>query len=808
MICKNTKHLSKWVIFSVLLIPLQIISANVDEKVEKGIYAGEFPLTAQFRSGPRNQVSTYEKWSSLQFKMDDKYTVDLQSSVLRFAPENYEFVNRYAKEHPNTLILSTWRAASGNPKGKEAIGNGDPLGQSVIEFPGHFVLHPGTFLHSNTRKSFSSTDTSFAVEDVSKVIVGPALLVEVEVEPNNDSFLVDQTSFRWENFEYVLIEGVRNSLVTVKRAFNGSPPARNFPTSSKSGKRLIRTYVANLPWDFRVNTDYTDWFFNFSPNCPLDSNGKSATDVILEHMVYPLKRSTPYDGSDDNNENGPLHSIGGLDLASGPLAFAPSNADYNVDGIMNGNDDESIYWKGVKNFYERIWDILGENRALLTDFNFQMTKYINGPNLEGLARPNDPWKEVSRTVNNVLAWKVLSEKPFISLAFVQYMTNNEDKEKRIDFHRLLNGYAACLGVASDVDNHHYDADDGLAEVKILERDELFMGSKRKPHWLGKNVGSMVRTATLAPNLLLNYDGTSANDWKNMLDSLDILRADLIIDGEDLVIKPNGKGTGFVTFYLNFEISKKTDVTVFMEAISDDDTLVRNIKLPRISVNVDTKPVRATLTNKDYLPISWLVRGATPTNNKTTKVQFDIRFGPGGNIRIRKLSVHARTDALACQFEKGVVLVNPSLQDLELDLTKVFPNSSHKYQRLIASQVQGKNIPDKYQNQYKQTLLQNDGSIVKKPNKIVVRERNALFLSTFDSVDDDPSEISVPNSVPESAPLPSPIQKPIPMINPDSYQDVELPLNTKPPTQAPRRKKKRKNKRKKKNNDRALVLVST
>ena len=110
---------------------------------QKAVYKGEFPLTAEFRSGPRGYKKSYEDWVDQQL-MPHGQAVDLQTNVLRFEPENWKYANRFAAEHPETMVLSTWRAASGMPKGTPD--DGDPLGVSTISFPGHWVLSPGTTL--------------------------------------------------------------------------------------------------------------------------------------------------------------------------------------------------------------------------------------------------------------------------------------------------------------------------------------------------------------------------------------------------------------------------------------------------------------------------------------------------------------------------------------------------------------------------------------------------------------------------------------------------------------------------------------
>ena len=279
----------------------------------KSVFNGEFPLTAQFRSGPRGDQKSYEHWKDRQI-LPEGHPVDFQTQILRFSPNNYEYVNRFAEENPQMLILSTWRVASGLPKGVEPFG--DPLEESLLSFPGHFVLSPGSTLQS----SISSDDDSLTVESSENMVKGPALLVE---QKSNGEKI-------WDRFEYVLITKVEVNKLTIKRQFNGSPEAREFPSG---------TYIAPMPWDDRSKTPYINYYFNLSEDCPLDDQGRSAMDVMFEDMLYPLAYG------------GELSNLGGLDLASGPLTATPYNADYNVDGVA---DPESVYLAGVRTFYEKV----------------------------------------------------------------------------------------------------------------------------------------------------------------------------------------------------------------------------------------------------------------------------------------------------------------------------------------------------------------------------------------------------------------------------------------------------------------------
>lgn len=666
----------------------------------------EHPLTAEFRSGPRNGKGSYEKWQKQQV-MPYGHPVDLQTNVLRFAPENYGYANRFAEEHPETIVLSTWRAASGMPRG--APDDGDPLGVSDVEFPGHWVVSPGSYLAADA----TGSATEVSVWSAGNMIVGPALMVETTGWVNGTA---PQTL--WDRFEYVLITGVNQTArsVGVERQFNGSPPSRAFPAS--------RTKLLPMPWDMRNRKPYTDWFFNFDRACPRDANGDTAMDVIMRNMVGPLDRAS-----------GPLNRVAGLDLASGPLTVSPNNADYDHDGIR---DPADRYREGVREFYERIRAVIGQDGILTTSLDMEFVDYINGVNREGLAKPNDPWEKVTRTVNHVLRWQRLQTKlPIIGLAFQQHH-DSEELLIRIQLQRLLAGYSVCLGIAADVDTK--DSPEALNELKIIE---LYKGDEQKRHWLGKPVG-VSRPAAHTTNLLNGSNRIDrGREWATMLPSITVNRGTAFVDGDELVVRPNlsmqektdGRPSDNtdnsppkignqrqLMMELVFDLDEKSDITIYMEAKSEDDQIFRNILPPRPSVDVDTGATRAEITSKDYIPVTFYIRGAS-----MGKVQLNFPFDDGGDIRFRSLSVHKAADTFACEFEKGVVLVNPSLEDISFDLEQIFPARSG-FQRLLASPPKGSgDIPDELQPQLKQAMEMNNGDLIENPTSVQLSQRNALFL---------------------------------------------------------------------------------
>lgn len=178
-------------------------------------------------------------------------------------------------------------------------------------------------------------------------------------------------------------------------------------------------------------------------------------------------------------------------------------------------------------------------------------------------------------------------------------------------------------------------------------------------------------------------------------------------------------------------------------------------LPRVSVPVETGPVRGRISNKDYLPLSFYVRGAA-----AGQVTIDFRFDKGGPIRFRKLAVHKSSDTLACEFEKGVVLVNPSLEESAFDLTELFPDRKD-YRRLKAITPSG-DVPEKYMPNFEQALEINNGKDISKPDSVRIGERNALFLIANDVSSPRPPTVA-PTSSSTLAPTAAPTKFDAPVI---------------------------------------------
>ena len=384
------------------------------------------------------------------------------------------------------------------------------------------------------------------------------------------------------------------------------------------------------------------------------------------------------------------------------------------------------------------------------------------------------------TVNNVLSWEKFAQLPVVGLALQQHM-DREETLLRVQLQRLLSGYSVCLGMAADI-----ETGSGSQALDEIKRIELYGGEMQKPHWLGKAVG-MSRPAAMTPNLLNgSNDADKTNDWDTIIPSLGVKRGTIFVDGDEMVLRPNeGDFAGYLTLDLNFNLDTKSDFVVYMEAISDDEQLLRKILLPKINVSVEHEAARAEITSKDYLPLGFYVRGASAGS-----VTVGFRFEHGGDVRFRNLSVHKAADTLACEFENGVVLVNPSKEDVSFDLNAVFPDRSG-FRRLSASGPQGAaDIPERYRPQLRQAMELNNGARIGNTRSLSVPQRNALFLVADGiAITDDSQQQSETissasqNIVEEISPLEiSPTESPItsptnaPVLSVEDYKDTNVDMS--------------------------------
>ena len=172
------------------------------------------------------------------------------------------------------------------------------------------------------------------------------------------------------------------------------------------------------------------------------------------------------------------------------------------------------------------------------------------------------------------------------------------------------------------------------------------------------------------------------------------------------------------------------------------------------------------------------------------VTVGLRFEHGGDVRFRNLSVHKAADSLACEFENGVVLVNPSKEDVSFNLNAIFPGRSG-FHRLSASVPQGAaDIPDRYLPQLRQAMELNNGARIGNTRSLSVPHRNAIFLVangiaiTDDSEQPQPEASSSSSSAAVEEELPIQAIEEIPPIE-VVVQDADLPTQLTPlPTDAP------------------------
>ena len=677
----------------VIIFTLSVASLCGQSIATKNVFKGEYPLTSTFR-GNNNTVATYADFLN-EFTKSGTHIPDLIDINLFYDTTNAGFANQMALAYPDNLFLQVKQANSGISRYMSTwYSSVDRICALPITFPGHWVVKPPTTLTAN----ISASDTIINVASASGFAIGnympafpngcPAMLVKTDSLGNKI----------WIHYEYIYITSISGTTFTITRAYRDSPAARAFV----SGRAIVAPVLVMSPWN-----EPPVWYINFSPACPLDSNGKTASQIMIDDL------NTQF------GAGGTLSNFSGVDYASGPFTDAPLNVDYNWDGAI---DTSSDYYSGVNSFLFSIRQQVDSNFILITgNNNLQYINNFNGLNNEGLVQPDDPWRSISNTLNENAYWSAYAPSPHLGLEVLRIQDDSvagiANLSKWVQLTRLGYGYATCLGVCADVRDKIISLALTDSSVVALTWVELYKGTENVEHWLGHAVSTPIHVASSTPTIL----GDSATDWTHIMQKLFFQNGTMSVVGNELILAPD--------FHLNHNLtmslylSQTKNLTVLFDVISNGSQTLHTIKSPTLSISYQTGADATThYTNFDYLRREYYWRGLDSTATSCT-VSFN--FTGNDTIRFRSMSVHEVADCIARSFEHGVVLVNPGLEDTTFNLTTLF-GTGISYTRLTAPTL---SVPPQWQSQYQQTIEMNDGSAITNPAQVVVPALNALFLKS-------------------------------------------------------------------------------
>lgn len=595
------------------------------------------------------------------------------------------FASRYVTENPEKLVLLHWDA-------EEHV---NIMEESASKyFPGHWA----TLRASSLTRDCSPYDREIFVADIeyfskltknkkarSKWEYPMLLLVALDKNGKPD----------WEHYEYVAVDNVNESesSITVRRG-----QALSTPMAFAEGSRVaqILTYLSSEHL----------FMFNYSTSCPRDRNGHNAIDVQLDELVSLFDK-----------DKGLLRNLDGISfdvLNWNPPIVNSFLIDSDSDGLADGATDpytgENLWRKGAVDFQKRLRAHFGEDFILINDgYNFKDQRAMglfNGIESEGLVKHNDAFRGFSKTMNVFSYWNSRNPMKYKLMTFVPKVNNPVDMLRKEQYTRLCTAVATCLDAALNI-----------SPVKSEESlsDELRCGDEGKLHWLGSPVSGIIYADAHASDILSNRFGTADAVIAGFSTENSTMEA------KDSVLMVKGKNPE--RYDLNcllrtpvFRVPDGVnDIVVSFSVMADEGLAGLSSDFPRI-VRVTAEGLPQYEDNKQnndmyndmwglfdckgYVEQTFLYRNVAGKD-----LSFEIEVEGQGAFRLKDFRILASSGAFYREYENGLVLVNPSLNEYTFDLDRICPDS-------VFRRIKGRS-------------QLNDGSQVR--GKITVAPADAMFL---------------------------------------------------------------------------------
>ncbi|MFH6767192.1 hypothetical protein V8G56_00470 [Gaetbulibacter aquiaggeris] len=646
--------------FSTLLnLEIAIAQDSIATKslIGKQVFDAGYPKTLSFRNDRLLLKSTYANWEKghIQFNGITKKYLNEEISM---PPVAAQWANEFATKHPEKLMLVhlNGEARSVND---EATFN--------LYFPGHWVYEVGT----SPVQAIKKNQNKIRVKDVKRFSMKAYTVhgqdIGVDFKPH-DILLVklDESGNRiWNEFEYATIINVdyKSNEIEVKRGQYGSN-ARDYDQED--------TYIAPIAGDiWGGNLMY---YYNLSSTCPLDQNGHSAADVFIGEMKGWFSKG------------GVLENFDGIGFDVNYFEVKHSKWDCNNDGqIDNGFiEGRNIWREGDIEFLQKIRNVFGPEFIITADgWKDDMQRAVgilNGMESEGLCRWNDGFRQISSTINQHTYWNMHNTAAYKFSYVTSKLRNPADEKIAEQLRRMGLGMASCLGVA-------------YSPGPDLTIPEMFGGSLNQANWLGLPVGPM-RYVLGDKRDVLNGEGLKFGT--DLIKRFELENMHYAVEDNALILEGSDKNRRGKMQVKGPEFKVDSgDLLIFFEAKAIDGfvDLIEGSLVPR-KINVRMEglpeyPIEPMNSQKLYNELAGFIgtSGYTPQmfyfrNVGETDLRMIFEVEEQGKIAIRNLQVYNTPCVIVREFEKGVVLVNPSFESISIDLDNAFEKKM-KFARLKA-----------------------------------------------------------------------------------------------------------------------------
>jgi hypothetical protein len=668
------------------------------------IFSQGFPRVVNFRLESR-LAPTYWPANSNFFKTLDGVIMkplDEELAPTFGGGDRDGWLDHFAAANPSKIYLAHFNHYAWQPR----------LVQEVMPFPGHYFYREATAPTSDIQP----TATVIPVADLSRI-----LYVSQGSNIFNPTALIVRTDAAgkrlWEQAEFIKILSVNTNTgtLTVERNFMSWAPSP-LPVWPADG----RTQIAAAITEFDTDGQGNKLSINYSTNCPVDAQGRTATDRVIDYLARefsPTGRVTR------------AHGIAFDAPYDRPFSASKFKPDLNNDG--SGADDAAenyeSYAIGYYTFLQRLRERMGPGFILTADGRDDTQRAVsllNGMEAEGFPnKVKDPYLAGwSVGFNQFGYWKRARVQP-IEFNYVHLKDTSgvfpveADRPKNLT--RLALAGAVVLAVptsAALLPNPTY------ASFPTNLWDEGTRGVDDAHNWLGAPRGPIVRLATRTPDLFNGGGVTLSTAFINQFNSAD---ATITKVGDALRIRHNGTAQSDNELDVNLVINQSVftgltgDLLLRFELEADPRPGFAQFgDLPR---NAFVRIFNSGINTTNTLAEIFAYAGAVPFSEVTAywrealpltpgqNLRLAFRFEGLGDVRLKNFTLHHAPDALLREFANGVVLCNPSLQPFTFDLATLLPGMRFR-------RIQGQFDP-----------VVNDGSTVTNLSAVTVPARDALFL---------------------------------------------------------------------------------
>ncbi|MCL5270335.1 MAG: hypothetical protein M1457_07260, partial [bacterium] len=585
-----------------------------------------------------------------------------------------DFFTRFKRRHPDQLVLLHFDADTR-----------DPAFDHEPFYDGHWLYYNGTTILSEVPATAGENEIRVADPDLFRTNIGPRFLDRVV---NDDIGLCDLDATGrpdWSRSEQVQLVAIDRSrgLLRVRRGCYGTAP-RAFAAG--------RAYAAAHSTFHPAGKDlHLCWRYNYSTRCPRDSQGHNCYEVQARYLARQFQSGgqlADFDGIQfDVLFNNPMTGLGGRE----------ADCDGDGRGDQGMIDGINTFGTGVIEFLRQLRAGMGEDRLILADdypwpivSGQRACGLINGVESEGFCGvdPRLGRCDWSTAMNGHFFWNQNSRPP--ALNYINYVFRQQDEKGAMkpvraswNLHRLvcaaaLMGDRALAFYVLPSDEHD----------RMTIWDEMKMGAENRLGWLGRPLGPPTRLALIVPDQLAGAGRALGDD---LLCRMTGEQARFAPDGDAMRVWAKDPRARTFAFTLTNLTCAGPDLTIVFEVWTRPMTgyPIEMARLMRARLVTGGAPSGEALSKSDEMRDPghikfWINQDPfeavcyfNDITGGTAAVEFTVESAEP--LWIRRMTAHTQPDAMARQFEHGLVLANPSPRPYTFDLEIIAPG--RRFQRL-------------------------------------------------------------------------------------------------------------------------------